>query len=132
VVLRELGRPANRRVLVEADSGAMHAARARSFGRIAMHRYRRVTSTLASVALPFLTGCALALQLSTATAQTSDNVIYLNQAWSPDDREWYYHFSQGSAVLSSDIFLNLEVADGQDLFRSNANLARYGMIPTSG
>lgn len=56
-------------------------------------------------------------------------MTYLNQAWSPDDREWYYHFSQGSAVLSYDIFLNLEVADGQELFRSEANSRRYGLIP---
>jgi hypothetical protein len=37
-------------------------------------------------------------------------------------------FSQGSAVLSYDIFLNLEVADGQELFRSDANSERYGLI----
>src|SRR5262245_28266561 len=71
---------------------------------------------------------ATAAGLSPATAQTSDNVIYLNQAWSQDDREWYYHFSQGSAILSYDIFLNLEVAGGQELFRSNANSERYGLI----
>jgi hypothetical protein len=70
-----------------------------------------------------------ALTLVPARAQTSDNVIYLNQAWSQDDREWYYHFSQGSAVLGYDIFLNLEVAGGQDLFRSDANSVRYGLIP---
>jgi mono/diheme cytochrome c family protein len=68
-----------------------------------------------------------------AAAQTSSDqsVIYLNQAWSRDDREWYYNFSQGSAVLSYDIFLKLEVAGGQDLFRSDGNLARYGLIPTT-
>jgi mono/diheme cytochrome c family protein len=56
-------------------------------------------------------------------------VIYLNQAWSQDDREWYYNFSQGATVLSYDIFLNLEVADRQELFRSDANSERYGLIP---
>ena len=39
------------------------------------------------------------------------------------------YFSQGSAVLSYDIFLNLEVADSQELFRSDANSIRYGLIP---
>jgi hypothetical protein len=65
-----------------------------------------------------------------AAAQTSSDqsVIYLNQAWSQDDRDWYYHFSQGSVVLSYDIFLNLEVAGGQELFRSDANSERYGLI----
>jgi hypothetical protein len=64
-----------------------------------------------------------------ARAQTSDNVIYLNQAWSQNDREWYWHFSQGSAFLAYDIFLNLEVAGSQDFFRSDANSVRYGLIP---
>src|SRR6516162_2403380 len=63
-------------------------------------------------------------------AQTaSEPVIYLNQAWSQDDREWYYNFSQGSAFLAYDIFVNLEVAGGQDLFLSDANSARYGLLP---
>src|SRR6516162_8296478 len=63
-------------------------------------------------------------------AQTArEPVIYLNQAWSQDDREWYYNFSQGATVLSYDIFLNLEVADRQELFRSDANSERYGLIP---
>ena len=56
-------------------------------------------------------------------------VVYLNQAWSQEDREWYYNFSQGSAVISYDIYLNLEVAGGQELFRSDANSERYGLIP---
>ena len=70
---------------------------------------------------------------TSAAAQTASDqsVIYLNQAWSQDDREWYYSFSQGSAVLSYDIFLNLEIVGGQDLFRSDGNLARYGLIPTT-
>jgi hypothetical protein len=62
-------------------------------------------------------------------AQQSAPVIELNQAWSQDDREWYWNFSQGSAVIDYDIFLNLEVAGGQDLFRSDANVVRYGLIP---
>src|SRR5262245_56522821 len=72
---------------------------------------------------------ATTARLSPATAQTSSNVIYLNQGWSQNDREWYYNFSQGSAILSYDIFLNLEIANGQELFRSDANTDRYGLIP---
>ena len=55
--------------------------------------------------------------------------MYLDQAWSEADREWYYHFSQGSAVMSYDIFLNLELANSQELVRSDANSERYGLIP---
>lgn len=58
-------------------------------------------------------------------------VTYLNQAWSQEDREWYYHFFQGSAVMSYDVFLNLEVANRQELFRSDANSERYGLHPGS-
>ena len=86
--------------------------------------------------LAFLSGAASLLALSVAlpgSAQqagapqgSSEPVIYLNQGWSEEDREWYYHFSQGSAVLSYDIYLNLEVAGSQELFRSGA---RYGLIP---
>src|SRR5579875_3830059 len=93
-----------------------------------MYRY---SSTSILTLLSGLFGFALPLVfLQPARPQsTSNNTIYLNQAWSQDDREWYYHFSQGSAVLSYDIFMNMEVADTQNLFRSNANLMRYGMIP---
>ena len=88
--------------------------------------------TLAALVLPILFALASSFlgPPTTAAAQSSDqSVIYLNQAWSQDDREWYYHFSQGSAVLSYDIFLNLEAADSQELFRSGLNSPRYGMIP---
>jgi hypothetical protein len=65
-----------------------------------------------------------------AAAQASiDHVIFLDQGWSKDVREGYYHISQGSAVMPYDIFLNLEVAGGQDLFRSNVNSERYGLTP---
>jgi len=93
-----------------------------------MPRFNSGKWILASLSLSFLIACTLALRLSSATAQTGDSVIYLNQAWSQDDRDWYYHFSQGSAVISYDIFLNLEVANGQELFRSDANSERYGLI----
>jgi hypothetical protein len=76
-----------------------------------------IPSALASIVLSVLFVCAPAFPLATAAAQsTSGPVTYLNQAWSQADREWYYHFSQGSAAVSYDIFLNLEVADSQELF----------------
>jgi len=71
--------------------------------------------------------CTLPLQ---GAAQTTggDSVIYLDQAWSQSDRETYYQGQQGSQVIAYDIFLNLEVANGQELFRSDANSDRYGLI----
>jgi len=72
----------------------------------------------------------LSAVMPTSAQQTTDqSVIYLNQAWSQDDREWYYNFSQGSAVISYDLFLNMEAADSQDLFRNGLNGPRYGLVP---
>src|ERR1700719_5200435 len=95
--------------------------------------FKIVPAKFACLAASTFLACAPPLVLpAPAVAQSrSDSVIYLNQAWSQDDREWYYSFSQGSAVLSYDIFLNLEIVGGQDLFRSDGNLARYGLTPTT-
>jgi hypothetical protein len=65
-----------------------------------------------------------------AAAQSSaDSVIYLDQGWSKEIREGYYHISQGTTVMPYDIFLNLEAAGSQELFRSDANSERYGLTP---
>jgi len=65
----------------------------------------------------------------TVSAQAAATpVIYLNQGWSPEVRQSYYHISQGSTVMPYDIFLNLEVAGSQELFRSDANSDRFGLI----
>ena len=72
---------------------------------------------------------ALSAAVPTQTDATHNSVIYLDQGWSQADRATYYQISQGSAFMSYDIFLNLEVADSQDLFRSDANSDRYGLTP---
>jgi mono/diheme cytochrome c family protein len=58
------------------------------------------------------------------------NVIYLDQAWSAADRNTFYWINQGTVMMSYDIFLNLEVAAGQERFRSDANIERFGAIPS--
>jgi hypothetical protein len=62
-----------------------------------------------------------------AAQSPDDHVIYLDQGWTQAERATYYQISQGSTVLDYNIFLNLEVADGEALFRSDANSDRYGM-----
>ena len=57
------------------------------------------------------------------------NVIHLDQAWSAADRLRYYFLPQGSAAMSYDIFLHLEAAGDQGLFRADQNLSRYGLVP---
>src|SRR5271166_1265516 len=97
--------------------------------RVLMRRIRRVLWITGSLAWSF--SCAFALGLfllEPAFAQPAgDGVIYLDQGWSQADRQWYYQVSQGSVVMSYDIFLNLEVAGSQELFRSDANSDRYGL-----
>ena len=97
-----------------------------------MSRRDRKHGAFVSLAASLLLSCAGSLSLAAsaeAQAPSDRSVVHLNQAWSDEDREWYYHFSQGAAVLSYDIFLNLEVAGGQELFRSDANSVHYGLIP---
>src|SRR5277367_2474196 len=64
-----------------------------------------------------------------AAQAATDKVILLDQGWTPEIRESYYHISQGTTVLPYDIFLNLEAAGSQELFRSDANSERYGLTP---
>ena len=96
-----------------------------------MRRNISSKSPVSWFALSILLAPAIGLFLpAPAAAQSASGpVIYLDQAWSEADREWYYHFSQGSAVMSYDIFLNLELANSQELVRSDANSERYGLIP---
>jgi hypothetical protein len=56
-------------------------------------------------------------------------VVFLEQGWSDEDRLRYYYTSQGSAAIPYDIFLNLETANGRELFRSGENVAGYGFVP---
>ena len=90
--------------------------------RSAIHATRRAISNPISWVL------ALTLCSPVAAQTPPEPVIYLDQAWSQADRETYYQISQGSAVMSYDIFLNLEAAGSQELFRSDANSDRYGLI----
>jgi mono/diheme cytochrome c family protein len=64
-----------------------------------------------------------------AAQPSSDPVIFLDQGWSQSDRELFYQTPQGSSIASYDIFMNMEVAGSQELFRSDANSARFGLIP---
>jgi hypothetical protein len=71
-----------------------------------VHRSNFILSTFASLALAifFAFGPNFLSPTPAAAQSPSASVIYLNQAWSQDDREWFYHFSQGSAVLHTTSF----------------------------
>ena len=95
-----------------------------------MKQFKCVGRISASLALSLPLACSVALlSLKPAAAQPSSaSVIYLDQAWSQADREAYYQTPQGAQIISYDIFLNLEVSSSQELFRSDANSQRYGLI----
>lgn len=70
---------------------------------------------------------AALLLMPFALAQTPA-VNYLDQAWTAQDRADYYWTSQGSALLSYDIYLALEAAGTTDLFNSQAHNDRMGLL----
>jgi len=62
-------------------------------------------------------------------AIAKDDVVILKQGWSEQDRLEYYYTSQGTAMLSYELFLNLENATNTELFRSDRTSESYGLIP---
>lgn len=103
-----------------------------------MPRIPEVLWIAASAALAVDWACAIASYLfgavsaqsssGAAVPQSSDNsVIYLDQGWSRADRDTWYWIPQGSVMMSYDIFQNLELADSQEPFRSDANMAYQGV-----
>jgi hypothetical protein len=96
-----------------------------------MKRVKRVGQSAAALVLLLSLATALGfVMFNPAAAQSaSEPVIYLDQGWSQGERELFYQIPQGSSIASYDIFLNLEVAGSQELFRSDANSERLGLIP---
>ncbi len=70
------------------------------------------------------------LGIPAAQAQDArDKVVYRDQGWTEEERQQYYRTSQGSALLSYDVFLNLEQAKSDKPFRADENMVRYGLVP---
>lgn len=75
--------------------------------------------------------CALSFFQDSASAQSatkSSDLVYLNQAWTAEDRAKFYWAAQGSALLSYDIYLALEVPGTNVLFNSHENSERMGLL----
>lgn len=56
-------------------------------------------------------------------------IIWAEQNWTPEDSLWFYRTPQGSTLLPYDIFLHLEEAEQNTLFRGDANLNRLRYLP---
>lgn len=55
----------------------------------------------------------------------TDKIAYLEQNWSKRDSLWFYNTTQGSNWMPYSIFLHLEQADSDALFRSDTQMNRY-------
>lgn len=80
----------------------------------------------------FVTSPALAAEenaLVDKDALDQEKIIYMDQNWSNRDRQFFYFTDQGSRFIPYDIFINLEQAGRQELFRAPENMLRYGYIP---
>ena len=89
----------------------------------------RLTRSVLAFSMAGVCALGLFLLVPVAAQPAGDPVIYLDQGWSQADRELFYQTPQGSSIASYDIFMNMEVAGSQELFRSDANSARLGLIP---
>ncbi len=81
--------------------------------------------------------CTLGQSTRQPLSPPADSVIYLDQGWSKEDSgeiRQYYWIPQGTTVMPYDIFLNLEAtaSTARELFRSDANSERYGLISRPG
>lgn len=81
--------------------------------------------------LSVIVGVIVLIAQASVFAEKQSNVTYLDQNWSDTEREYFYFADQGSRLIPYDYFLHLEQADSQDLFRSDSNMKRLGLIPTS-
>ena len=57
------------------------------------------------------------------------DVVQLNQQWTPEERQWFYHTSQGSRLMPYQWFISLEQADNEKLFIDPDHLTKFRVIP---
>jgi mono/diheme cytochrome c family protein len=86
----------------------------------------RVAVALACAALLLAAvGCTTALLKQDTTYETR----HLEQGWPVADRQSFYHTAQGTEIIPYSWFLYLEKPGSNELFRSNENVAGYGLFP---
>ena len=80
------------------------------------------------ITLAFLGSTAGIAQAAKSYGATGETV-WLEQGWSPFDRDWYYFQTQGAEIMPYEFFINLEQADSEALFRDHAHLNELGFTP---
>ncbi len=56
---------------------------------------------------------------------STEKIVYLDQNWNRWDSLWYYNTTQGSDFMPYELFLHLEQADSEALFRNADNMSKY-------
>lgn len=62
---------------------------------------------------------------------SAERVVYPQQNWSSADSLWFYNVTQGSNLIPYEIFLHLEQAENEQLFRSDEHMNRLRYLPQS-
>jgi hypothetical protein len=62
---------------------------------------------------------------------SAERVVYPEQNWSGADSLWFYNVTQGSNLIPYDIFLHLELAQTEQLFRSAEHMNKLRYLPQS-
>ncbi|MDO8344787.1 MAG: di-heme-cytochrome C peroxidase, partial [Cellvibrio sp.] len=60
---------------------------------------------------------------------SAERVVYPEQNWSGADSLWFYNITQGSNLIPYELFLHLETADSELLFRSDEHMNRLRYLP---
>ncbi|MGH9495718.1 MAG: di-heme-cytochrome C peroxidase [Candidatus Sulfotelmatobacter sp.] len=105
-----------------------------------LHKHPAVATALIALAVLIVCGVAIGLftltnSLATPQVTRPAQTIWLDQHWTKDQRQRYYHTPQGSNLLPYSWFLALEQPrlslslKGAPAFRDNAYLSGFGFIP---
>lgn len=62
---------------------------------------------------------------------SATRVVYPEQNWNGADSLWFYTVTQGSNLIPYDIFLHLEMADSEQLFRADKHMNQLRYLPQS-
>lgn len=60
-----------------------------------------------------------------AFGESFSTPVYVDQGWDRSDSLWFYNTTQGSNLMPYDLFVELEQADSEKLFRANDNIDRF-------
>jgi hypothetical protein len=66
---------------------------------------------------------------SQAPSVSAEMPTLLSQGWTQEEREAFWFTNQGSRILSYDIFVSLEQAGSEELFRAASNMESFRYIP---